>query len=326
MGPENTEDISLDALIFFATHSLIVIALAAVVFFCLGLLFGFLTWAKYKRRARAFSEEVQLQRSEIANLKRRIAHEAVDASGAVLGLPEEVPTPLLSLSLFEAARTSLPEPPADDPPVNAPEKPAEEPKTESLVAAVLHPAKADSASLSPEPATVTRSENAGAPPTTIEFPAAEPIALPIQLPEIPSIKMAGSLGVTRALARSVDENGTGEGEALEAVGTDEMEEALASGRATMDDKLGLIYHERPDRYDDLTLLRGIGEMLHTKLQELGIHTFKQIGMWTEENIREFDQRLLTKDRIRREHWVKQARNLHFLKYGEELKQAVVQTE
>lgn len=325
MGPENTEDISLDALIFFATHSLIVIALAAVVFFCLGLLFGFLTWAKYKRRARAFSEEVQLQRSEIANLKRRIAHEAVDASGAVLGLPEEA-TPLLSMSLFEAARTLLPEPSLEEPPVIVSEPPAEEPKTESLAAAVLRPAKPASAPLRPEPATVTRSDNAGAPPTTIEFPAAEPIALPIQLPEIPSIKMAGSLGVTRALARSVDENGAGAGEPLEDAGTDEVEEALASGRATMDEKLGLIYHERPDRYDDLTLLRGIGEMLHTKLQELGIHTFKQIGTWTEENIREFDQRLLTKDRIRREHWVKQARNLHFLKYGEELKQAVVQTE
>ena len=62
MGDTGSQDVSLDALIFFATHSLIVIALAAVVFFGLGLWVGFLSWAKFKRRARAYYEEVQLQR------------------------------------------------------------------------------------------------------------------------------------------------------------------------------------------------------------------------------------------------------------------------
>jgi NADH-quinone oxidoreductase subunit E len=100
---------------------------------------------------------------------------------------------------------------------------------------------------------------------------------------------------------------------------DPLATALLSGHAARDEKLGLVFHSRPERYDDLTLLRGIGDALHTKLQEHGIYTFRQIALWTEEHIREFDSRLVAKDRIRREQWVKQARNLHFLKYGEQIK-------
>lgn len=325
MGDTGSQDVSLDALIFFATHSLIVIALAAVVFFGLGLWVGFLSWAKFKRRARAYYEEVQLQRREIANLKRRIAEEAVEA-----GAGEET-TPLLSAQLFEAARSPLAEEAeAELPEPDEPTPPAVvEPKRESLAAAVLGPLRSALKEMKAGPATITKTESVEVPPTTIEFPAPEPKEIPLQLPEIPSIKAAGAPGVNRALARSVDGGRAALGENAEEPDEpvpDEMEKALAEGKARMDDKLGLLYHDRPDRHDDLTLLRGIGEALHVKLQEQGIYTFKQIGLWTEENIREFDQRLLTKDRIRREHWVKQARNLHFLKYGEELKQAVVQTE
>ena len=66
MDETATQDVSLDALIYFATHSLLIVTLSAVVFFLMGLWVGWLTWAKFKRRARAYSEELQIQRREIA--------------------------------------------------------------------------------------------------------------------------------------------------------------------------------------------------------------------------------------------------------------------
>jgi predicted flap endonuclease-1-like 5' DNA nuclease len=62
----------------------------------------------------------------------------------------------------------------------------------------------------------------------------------------------------------------------------------------------------------------VAETLQQRLNETGIYTFKQIAMWTPEQAREFSSRLSFKDRVEREHWVEQARDLHFQKYGEHL--------
>lgn len=362
MDEAATQDVSLDALIFFATHSLLIVAIAALVFFVLGLWVGHLTWAKFKRRARAYSEELQIQRREIANLKRRIAQ----AGGEMEMEPPPELTPLLSEPLFEEAKNPIAvaaelaalaskeaeEKEAEPPTVEetAPEVPAEPTRQTSLAKAVLHPA--------PPTASHVEATNGKAPPTSkasesteslaadpkksaplttekrtaasnVEFPPPEPLALPLQIPEIPLLKPVPGRTVTRALARSMDDSRTSlllaTDRSIESstVLVDDHELAVKEGRAKMDDKLGMIYLSRPDRHDDLTLLRGVGEGLSNKLQELGVYTFKQIAMWSEDQISEFDHRLLTKDRIRREHWVKQARNLHFLKYGEEVKLAVV---
>jgi predicted flap endonuclease-1-like 5' DNA nuclease len=93
---------------------------------------------------------------------------------------------------------------------------------------------------------------------------------------------------------------------------------LASGEATIDPVLGIIFHHRPDRWDDLTLLRGVAEILQNRLYEHGVFTFKQIALWSEANIREFSTLFGFKERINREKWCQQARDLHFLKYGEKI--------
>ena len=77
----------------------------------------------------------------------------------------------------------------------------------------------------------------------------------------------------------------------------------------LDPKLGLIYKKQPEKTDDLTALRGIAKVLEKRLHEFGIYTYAQIAAWNEDHIREFSTRLAFKDRIHREHWVDQARQL-----------------
>jgi predicted flap endonuclease-1-like 5' DNA nuclease len=77
----------------------------------------------------------------------------------------------------------------------------------------------------------------------------------------------------------------------------------------VDPKLGLIYKTRPEKTDDLTALKGIAQVLEQRLHDFGIYTYAQIAAWDEDRIKEFSARLAFKDRIQREHWVEQARQL-----------------
>ena len=68
--------------------------------------------------------------------------------------------------------------------------------------------------------------------------------------------------------------------------------------------------------DDLKLIVGIGPVLERMLQQLGITTYRQIALWTERDIDEFDAKLPEfPGRIRRDAWVTQARELHASKFG-----------
>ena len=347
-----TQDLSLDALLFFGTHSLLVVAICAGTFFSIGLWVGYLTWAKFKRRARAYFEELQLQRSEIANLKRRITQESVDNLPApTIGLLEATPQETPTAELLQ--KTVIPT--------------VIEPKRESLAETVLKRTKKEVVLDRPRKATVLEAEispplveikptpSEAAPVANqnitaisplpsidevraeessladkLEAKEAEPVAIPL---EPPPLRNLATRPLTQALAKSVEDakrpsaesaNGTLGGSLREEAPND-LEAGLKKGHAAIDEKLGIVYHKRPERYDDLTLLRGVGDALQTKLHELGIYTFRQIAQWTDENIHELDIRLVAKDRIRREQWVKQARNLHFLKYGEQLKASLQPT-
>jgi predicted flap endonuclease-1-like 5' DNA nuclease len=68
--------------------------------------------------------------------------------------------------------------------------------------------------------------------------------------------------------------------------------------------------------DDLKLIVGIGPVLERMLQQLGITTYRQIALWTERDIDDFDAKLPEfPGRIRRDAWVTQARELHASKFG-----------
>lgn len=61
--------------------------------------------------------------------------------------------------------------------------------------------------------------------------------------------------------------------------------------------------------DDLTRIKGIGHVLQTKLNELGIVTYKQIAEFTEADIARVNESLDFPGRIERERWVEQANAL-----------------
>jgi predicted flap endonuclease-1-like 5' DNA nuclease len=60
--------------------------------------------------------------------------------------------------------------------------------------------------------------------------------------------------------------------------------------------------------DDLTKIKGIGQVLKGKLNRLGITTFKQIAEFTDADIERVNAELDFPGRIERERWVEQARD------------------
>ena len=61
--------------------------------------------------------------------------------------------------------------------------------------------------------------------------------------------------------------------------------------------------------DDLALISGVGPKLKAKMYKEGITQFAQIAAWKADDIREFDDKLSFKGRIKRDDWVKQAKEL-----------------
>ncbi|MEP2979539.1 MAG: hypothetical protein ABJO86_08640 [Lentilitoribacter sp.] len=61
--------------------------------------------------------------------------------------------------------------------------------------------------------------------------------------------------------------------------------------------------------DDLKLIKGVGKLNETRLNEEGITTFAQVAAWKKADIADFDEKLNFKGRIEREEWVPQAKAL-----------------
>lgn len=69
--------------------------------------------------------------------------------------------------------------------------------------------------------------------------------------------------------------------------------------------------------DDLEEIHGVGSQLALLLHELGVHTFKQVALWNEEDIDRVEDKLPEfTGRIRRENWVQSAQECHWRKYQE----------
>lgn len=89
----------------------------------------------------------------------------------------------------------------------------------------------------------------------------------------------------------------------------DVESAPVGPASVVDDKLGLVYTERPENPDDLTKIWGIGEVLQGRLHENGVYFYDQIANWSGLNIASFDALFMFKGRIDREKWVAQATKL-----------------
>ncbi|MDB6137557.1 MAG: ribosomal protein [Verrucomicrobiaceae bacterium] len=337
-------EFSLDPIIYFYIHSLVIIGFSAVVFMCLGVWIGHLTWAKFKRRARAYQEECDLLRHEIAALKRRIGEETAGPPPLVL-INEDAPVP-------EAADDDPPLPGFDlhasasvlsetrEPARNFTDPIRKEPSRETLAAVVIGPAGAVHHTLEPvaPPDSIT-----AFPDTSVD--AGQKAVSVADEPPAPIIASSAVHAAPPAKHRRHKANDQGGGEVEPPVritdaGAEKRSSApqhapeiapslvadastvfateLSEGEAICDPVLGILLHSKPEQWDDLTLLRGMGEVLQQRLHDQGVHTFKQIAYWTDVNVEAFSAKIEARDRIQREHWVSQARDMHFLKYGEKL--------
>lgn len=93
---------------------------------------------------------------------------------------------------------------------------------------------------------------------------------------------------------------------------------LDAGHVRQDPVYGIVYNEKPDEVDDLKKISGIANVLEGKLNGIGVYRFKQVAVWTDAACREFSKMLTFKNRIYRDNWLAQAKQLHEEKYGEKL--------
>lgn len=317
--------ISSDPLLYFLTHSTLFVLIVATVFFTFGLMFGWLTWARYKRQRTELLLENEANKDELAQLKRKLAEQMARAAVSAAPPPSAPasmrdvhgkPDPVLDSFLNTAAallpqhaspsssREGAPEAHGKDPaPPALQATKADVDPTVSLLQSLIveghhQEAPADTAQAVPEiPETIVIQEE---PKPVVEEP--EPKAegsATAENSEAPASVTHADPSPEQAAAVSPDANGS-------------------EVRLLSDPHLGLIYSCRPSLADDLSHLKGVASVIEGRLHDLGVYTFKQIALWNDENIHEFSTLLSFKDRIRREQWVDQARELHFQKYGERL--------
>ena len=374
--------VSPDPLVFFFTHSTTFVLVCGAVFFILGLIFGRLTWGRYKRQTRLLIAEAEGQKNEIVTLKRKLAEMAARSGIGPAGLEtnghEEVKAieesdPVMA-SFLATASTILPATDSGAPvikPAPAPETSPEpaptpiplskllevrakpQPPAPAVPEAVPSAAEVPAPSIAPPAAEAGAGETAATPEASQESEIEGGKSAPAESPATPapekesaavSPATADLIKAKRDALRALIE---GSRITLPAPVTptdieDEIEEPeaimgeatpsesasnekpasppAASGgsdqRVHSDPYLGLIYTSPPPHIDDLTHLKGVASVIERRLNEFGVYTFKQIALWTEEHMREFSRRLSFKDRISRERWVEQARELHFQKYAE----------
>lgn len=343
--PLDLQSLSTDTLLYMLLHSGVFVAAMGAVFFIVGLLFGFATWGRFKNRARAMAAELDLQREEIATLRRKLGEQTVKPGGAAMAT-ETIPMPPASLPAPVVAPAPLPPP--------SPQLPAE-PITDTISTAELVNGTAPAKTKSSKPRNAVKAKAADA-KTAIE-PVAEPPGEPVIVPVLPEATPPPAeppaVQEDEAPKPTVEPENAPHTSPLAAIiaaaphPPEKPEEAAPPAPDTFapeaaaldvlpalpelpaspsaddvkpenDPKLGLVFKSPPARSDDLTAMKGIAKVLEQRLHEFGIYTYRQIALWNEEQIREFSSRLAFKDRIHREKWVEQARQLHAEKHGEPL--------
>ncbi len=91
--------------------------------------------------------------------------------------------------------------------------------------------------------------------------------------------------------------------------TQDQDDPIHGGRTRLDPRRGRIYTQPPTIRDDLKLISGIAQVLERRLNEFGVYTYQQILEWDETAIEEYSTLLTFKDRIERDNWIGQARQL-----------------
>lgn len=151
-----------------------------------------------------------------------------------------------------------------------------------------------------EPEPVTGSSPTSTPPPSVLSALATPPPPPASWKNTRKIKLPPGVAPTNAVVDAPPSPEPGEDEAPPRKVLPQSDEALGS-----------IFLERPndEDIDDLKQIKGVSSILEGQLNQFGVYTFEQIAAWTHEHVREFSTRLAFKDRIEREKWVEQAKDL-----------------
>lgn len=290
-----------EPLVYFLLHSAAFVAGLGMIFFLLGLCFGGVTWGRYRKKNKILQTETDGLREEVADLKRKLAEQAMRPSTGPLGSPP----PALLTEVLPKPSEIFPE---RSKTVPAPTAPAE-PTLESLPSLPLIP------ELSPIPGI-----------TPVRTAKRSPSLLPGLPPPVPrkSARDDSDSADVEPFSFLLPNSPNDDAPEEEAHGHESPlgsiihGEAIPHPAATLappssipesDPTLGLIFKEKPAEVDDLTRVQGISPALQNHLQELGIYRLQQIATWNQTHIREFSRRLAFKDRIERERWVEQAGRL-----------------
>jgi len=304
------DSLSSEPLFYMLMHSGAFVSVLGAVFFIVGLLFGYATWGRYKRQTRELRGEAASLKDEIAQLKRKIGDQSVKSGQAIAIATETINMPPKELAATPA------------PTVSPPEKSPEPSNSKNLL-----PKPTRGSTIKPKAVPL----EAPVPPTRPETPAAPAAAKPIttSIPLPPATEpppppapsrhaspLAAIVASPPPEKKEADEKtetapaGLVPADTIPTLSTElPVAPVPAVAQPVLDPRLGLIYKSKPEKIDDLTMLKGIAEVLEKRLHEFGVYTYAQIASWSEDQIKEFSSRLAFKDRIQRERWVEQAQQL-----------------
>ncbi|SFO07618.1 Predicted 5' DNA nuclease, flap endonuclease-1-like, helix-3-turn-helix (H3TH) domain [Cohaesibacter marisflavi] len=139
-----------------------------------------------------------------------------------------------------------------------------------------------------------------------------PDAIPVDIDEADedAVAAAGAVPVEVVEAEAEPVDVDAEEEKIEQVLATLPEGASAKEKAeAVGSKPALLSGPRDGKPDDLKQIRGIGRVIETKLNDLGIYHFDQIADWSREEAHYVSTFLSFKGRIDRENWIAQAKLL-----------------
>jgi len=306
------ESLSNEPLFYMLMHSGAFVCVLGFIFFVIGLLFGYASWGRYKRQTRLLLGEASSMKDEIASLKRKVGDQAI-LSGPAIAMATET----IHMPKKEGSNAAAATPAVTQETITTQDIPVLTTSGQSAPSDTTLSQEAASA-VAPEPPAAEPAA-AGIRPSAEELPPPAPHASPLAtIISAPHAKEGAESGVDTPPGPEglVPADTLPDLTDLLLPALPEVESQAKPQRkpktprdSELDPKLGFIYKTLPEKVDDLTAIEGISPVLEQRLQDLGIYTFEQIAAWDDDHVKEFSARLAFKDRLKRERWVEQAREL-----------------
>jgi hypothetical protein len=325
----------LDGVMYFFVSSGIFVLVTAVLFFSLGLWIGALTWGRFKRRFRAGQETIEDLKNELALLKRRTAELASRGLPHQQGQARSGPRSALAALVHSVTNP----PPTTPPPPGAgftiwteagwaPRDPAEHarqqrsrklPRSHAFTIWTEHRGKSHPPRILSWPPSAAFSvwTEAGFEPTAPVAARSSQSSVvggaASNVKTVPGFPKAGAAVPTFGDWLHSRAARSGNGEPLPPRPSISPAEAFRSelngGLVRNDFLLGIVFNAPPEPCDDLSKLDGISGREREALEAYGVHRFKQIAFWDDDQAEEFARRLGLKDRGRAIRWIGQAARL-----------------